>query len=158
MGGKGDPPWIVKEIKIWSLLKNNICTKKNLLLKKRKHKNSVTLSFKQITRSRPDLELINKKKKLVNLWILSFQLTIQWKWKKTKRWTNYLDYARELKILMSMAVLMMTIVVGSLGIVFKSLKKRLWGVKIWGRIKIIQITVPLRSAWILIMSYITITI
>ena len=46
---------------------------------------------------KPDLVLIKKKEGLVILWVLLFQLTIEWKWKKAKKIDKYFNLARELK-------------------------------------------------------------
>ena len=46
---------------------------------------------------------INKKNELVNKWILLFQQTTEWKWKKMKKMDIYLDLARELKKLQNIS-------------------------------------------------------
>ena len=100
---------------------------------------------------RPDLVLINKKKKKEKrtCQLVDFPANHRVKMKENEKMDKYLDLARELKKLWNMKVNVIPIVVGALEIVPNSLEKRLENLEIRGRIETIQTTALLQSTRIL---------
>ena len=98
---------------------------------------------------RPDLIIINKKKKRRELAKLSTLLVPANHRIKLKEWEKkdkYLDFARDLKKIWNMQVTIIPIVIGVLGTVTKGLLKRLEDLKVGGRVETIQTTTLLRTA------------
>ena len=106
----------------------------------------------QILARRPNLAMINKKKKkkrtskFVDFAVLADH---RLKLKENEIKDKYLDLARELKKLWNMKVRIVPIVIGALGTVPEGLSKGLEDLEIKGRVKTIQTTALLRSARIL---------
>ena len=99
---------------------------------------------------RPDLIIINKKKKRICK-IDDFAVPADHRinLKEREKKDKYLDLARELKKLWNMKVTIVPIVIGALGTVTKGLLKGLEDLEIGGRVETIQTTALLRTARIL---------
>ena len=99
---------------------------------------------------RPDLIIINKKKKrickIVNFAVLADHRI---KLKECEKKDKYLDLARDLKKLWNMKVTIIPIEIGAFGTVTKGLLKGLENLEVGGRVKTIQTTQLLRTARIL---------
>ena len=98
-----------------------------------------------ISPRRPDLIIINNKKKKENL--QNYQLWINLK--ECEKKDKYLDLARELKKLWNMKVTIVPIVLGDFGTITKGLLQGLEDLEVSGRVETIQMTVLLRTARIL---------
>ena len=95
---------------------------------------------------RPDLIIINKKKRIVDFVVpVDHRINLKQCAKKDK----YLDLARELKKLWNMKVTIVPIVIGALGTITKGLLKDLEDLEVGRRVETIQMTVLLRTARIL---------
>ena len=103
-----------------------------------------------ISDRRPDLIIINKKKRRISK-IIDFAIPADhWiKLQEYEKKDKYLYLARELKKLWNMKVTMIPIVIGAFGTVTKGLQKRLEDLEVGGRVENIQTTTLLRSARIL---------
>ena len=102
-----------------------------------------------IPAKRPDLIIINKKKricKIVNFAVLADHRIIP---KENEKKDKYLDLATELKKLWNMKVTIVPTVIGAFGTVTKELLKGLEDLEIGGRVEIIQTPALLRTARIL---------
>ena len=100
---------------------------------------------------RPDLIIINKKKKRICK-IVEFAVPAKHRinLKESEKKDKYLDLARELKKkLWNMKVTVVQIVIGALGTVTKGLLKGLEDLEVGGWVEIIQMTALLRTARIL---------
>ena len=99
---------------------------------------------------RPDLIIINKKKK-GTCKIVDFAVPADHriKLKKCEKKDKYLDLARELKKLWNMQVTIIPIVIGAFGTVTKGLLKGLDDLEVGRRVETIQTTALLRTARIL---------
>ena len=102
-----------------------------------------------IPAKRPDLVLINKKKRSCPLVDFAVPADHRVKLKENEKIDKYLDLARELKKLWNMRMKGIPIVVGALGTVPINLEKRLEDLEIRGRIETIQTTALQQSARIL---------
>ena len=104
----------------------------------------------QIVTRRPDLIIINKKKKRTCK-IVKFAVPADHriKQKECEKKDKYLELARELKKLWNMQVTIIPIVIGAFGTVTKGLLKGLEDLEVGGRVETIQTTALLRTAWIL---------
>ena len=102
-----------------------------------------------ITARRPDLVLINKKKRTCHIVDFAVPADHRVKLKEIEKKDKYLDLARELKKLWNMRVKVVPIVIGALGTVPKGLEKSLSELEIKGRIETIQTTALLKSARII---------
>ena len=104
-----------------------------------------------IPASRPDLVITKKKKKQENM--RNSELCRpggpQRKNMENKKRDKYLDFARELKKLYNMKVMVIPAVVGVLGTILSGLVKKMEELEIGGRADAIQTTALLRSARIL---------
>ena len=103
-----------------------------------------------ISARRPDLIIINKKKRISR--IVDFAVPDDHSWPKLKeceKEDKYLDLAIELKKLWNMKVTIITIVIGAFGTVTKRLLKGLEDLEAGGWVETIQTTALLRTAWIL---------
>ena len=98
---------------------------------------------------RPDLVLIDKKRKTCHLVDFAVPADHRVKMKEREKIDKYLDLARELRKLWNMRVKVIPIVIGALGTIPKGLEKSLDELEIRGRIETIQTTALLRSAGIL---------
>ena len=102
-----------------------------------------------ISARRPDLIIINKKKrtcKIVNFAVLADHRI---KLKECEKKDKYFDLARELKKLWNMQVTIIPIVIGAFGTVTKVLLKGQEDLEVGGRVEIIETTTLLRTARIL---------
>ena len=93
-----------------------------------------------ITARRPDLELINKKKRICHQVDLTITADHRQKIEESEKKDKYLDFARELKYQLDIKVTLMPIIISALGTVRKGLEKRLEELEIRGRIELIQTT------------------
>ena len=94
------------------------------------HKNLLDYEIKTdhlIPARRPDLVLINKKKRMCQLVDFAVPADHRVKLKENEKMNKYLDLARELKRLWNMRVKVILIVVGALGTVPINLEKN-WGI------------------------------
>ena len=98
---------------------------------------------------RPDLIIINKKKKICKIVDFAVPADHRIKLKECEKKDKYQDLARELKKLWNMRVTIITIVIGAFGTVTKGLLKGLKDLEIGGRVETIQNTGLLRTAKIL---------
>ena len=100
---------------------------------------------------RPDLIIINKKKKMKICKIVDFAVPADHRiiQKESEKKDKYLNLARELKKLWNIKVTIVPIVIGALGTITKRLLKGLKDLEIGGRVETIQTTALLRTARIL---------
>ena len=100
---------------------------------------------------RPDLIIINKKKKKRTWKIVDFAVPAHHriKLKEYEKKDKYLDLARELKKLWNMQETIIPIVIGAFGTVTKGLLKGQEDLEVGGRVETIQMTALLRTARIL---------
>ena len=100
---------------------------------------------------RPDLIIINKKKKKRTCKIVDFSVPADHriKLKECEKRDKHLDLAKELKTLWNMQVKIIPIVIGAFGKVTKGLLKGLADLEVDGRMETIQTTALLRTARIL---------
>ena len=109
-----------------------------------------THRYRLISARRPDLMIINKKKK--RIWkIVDFAITADQriKLREFEKRDKNLDIARELKKLWNMKVTIIPIVIGAFGTITKGLLKGLEDLEVGGRVENIQTTTLLRTARIL---------
>ena len=102
-----------------------------------------------ISTRRPDLIVINKKKRTCKIVDFSVPADHRIKLKECEKKDKSLDLARELKKLCNMKVTIIPIVIGEFGTVNKRLLKGLEDLEIGGRVETIQTTALLRTASIL---------
>ena len=102
-----------------------------------------------ISARRPDLIIINKKKRTCKIVDFAVPSDYRIKLKECEKKDMYLDHARELKKLWIMQVTMISIVIGAFAVVTKRLLKRLEDLEVGGRVEPIQTTILLRTARIL---------
>ena len=105
----------------------------------------------QISARRPDLIIINKKKKEKISKIVDFAVPADHriKLKECEKIDKYLDLARELKKLWNMKVTIISIVIGAFGTTTKVLLKGVEDLEVGGRVETIQTTALLKTARIL---------
>ena len=98
---------------------------------------------------RPDLILINKKRRTYHH-PMDFAVSSRtWKVKENEKVKKFLNLARKVKRLRNMKLTVIPIVFGALGTIQKNMEKRLDELKIKVRIKTIQTTAPLNQTRIL---------
>ena len=99
---------------------------------------------------RPDLIIINKKKKRICK-IVDFAVPVDHRinQKECEKKDIYLDLPRELKKLWNMKVTIVPIVIAALGTITKGLLKGQEDLEVGGRVETIQMTALLRTARIL---------
>ena len=102
-----------------------------------------------ITVGRPNLIIINKKKKICKIVDFAVPADHRIKLKEYVKRDKYLDLARELKKLWKMKVTIIPIVIGAFGTVTKWLLKSLDDLEVGGWVETIQTTALLKTAWIL---------
>ena len=104
-----------------------------------------------ISARRPDLIIINKKKKKKICKIVDFAVPADHriKLKECEKRDKYLDLARELKKLWNMKMTIIPIVIGAFGTVTKRLLKGPEDLEVGGRVETIQTTALLKTARIL---------
>ena len=100
---------------------------------------------------RPDLIIINKKKKKRTYKIVDFAVPADHRIKllECEKKDEYLDLARELKKLWNMQVTIIPIVIGTFGTITKGLLKGLEESEFGGQVETIQTTALLKTARIL---------
>ena len=98
---------------------------------------------------RPDLIIINKKKRTCKIVDFAVPADLRIKLKECEKKDKYLDLVRELRKLWNMQVTIIPIVIGAFGTVIKGLLKGLEGLDVGGRVETIQMTALLRTARIL---------
>ena len=98
---------------------------------------------------RPDLIIINKKKRTCKTVDFAVPADHRIKLKQCEKKYKYLDFARELKKLWNMQVTIIPIVIGAFGTVTKGLLKGLEDLEVCGKVETIQTTALLRTARIL---------
>ena len=103
----------------------------------------------KISARRPDLLIINKKKRTCRIVDSADPSNHRLKLKESEKRDNYLTLERELKKLFNMKVTVIPIVIGALGTVSKGLIQGLEDMKVRGRVKTMQTISLLRSARIL---------
>ena len=102
-----------------------------------------------ISARRPNLIIINKKKRICKIVDFAVSATHKIKLKEFEKRDKYLDLARELKKLWNMKVTIIPIVIGAFGTVSKGLLKDLEDLEVGGRVETIQTTALLKTARIL---------
>ena len=102
-----------------------------------------------ISARRPDLIIINKKKRICKIVDFAVPADHRIKLKECEKGDKYLDLARELKKLWNMKVTIITIVIGAFGTVTKGLLKGLEDLEVGDRVETIQTTALLKTARIL---------
>ena len=102
-----------------------------------------------ISTRRPDLIIIDKKKRTCKIVDFAVPADHRIKLKECEKKDKDLDLARELKKLWNMQVTNVPIVIGAFGTVTKGLQKRLEDLEVGGRVETIQTTVLWRTARIL---------
>ena len=105
--------------------------------------------FDLISARRPDLIIINKKKRTCKIVDFAVSADHRIKLKECEKKDKYLDPARELKKLWNMLVTIIPIVIGAFGTVTKGLLKGLEDLEVGGQVETIQTTALLRTARIL---------
>ena len=98
---------------------------------------------------RPDLIIINKKKRTCKIVDFAFPADHRIKLKESEKKDKYLDLARGLKKLWNMKVTIRPIVIGAFGTVTKGLLKGQEDLEVGSRVETIQTTTLLRTARIL---------
>ena len=98
---------------------------------------------------RPELIIINKKKRTCKIVDFAVPADHRIKLKKCEKKDKYLDLARELKKLWNMQVTIIPIVFGAFGTLTKGLLKELEDLEVGGRVETIQTTTLLRTTRIL---------
>ena len=104
---------------------------------------------KRISARRPDLIIINKKKRTCKFVDFAVPADHRIKLKVREKKDKYLDLARELKELWNMQVTITPIVIDAFGTVTKGLLKELEDLEVGGRVETIQTTTLLRMTRIL---------
>ena len=98
---------------------------------------------------RPDLIIINKKKRTCKIVDFAVPADHRIKLKECEKKDKYLDLVRELKKLWNIQVTIIPIVIGAFGTVTKGLLKGLEDLEVGGQVETIQTTALLRMARIL---------
>ena len=98
---------------------------------------------------RPDLIIINKKKRTCKIVDFAVPADHRLKLKECEKRDKYLDLARELKKLWNRQMTIIPIVIGAFGTITKGLQKGLEDLEVGGRMETIQTTALLRTARIL---------
>ena len=102
-----------------------------------------------ISARRPDLIIINKRKKTCKIVDFAVPADHRIKHKECEKRDKYLDLARELKKLWNMKVTIIPIVIGAFGTVNKGLLKGLEDLEVGGWVETIQTTALLKTSRIL---------
>ena len=98
---------------------------------------------------RPDLIIINKKKRICKIVDFAVPADHRINLKECEKKDEYLDLAKELKKLWKMKALILSIVIGAFGTITKGLLKGLEDLEVGGWVETIQMTALLRTARIL---------
>ena len=99
-----------------------------------------------ISARRPELIIINKKKRTCKIVDFAVPADNRIKLKECEKKDEYIDLARELKKLWNMQVRIIPIVIGAFGTVTKGLQKGLEDLEVGGRAETIQTTTLVRTA------------
>ena len=99
-----------------------------------------------ISARRPDLIIINKKKRICKIVDIAFLADHRIKLKECEKKDKYLNLARELKKKWNMKVTIVPTVIGAFGTVTKGLLKGLEDLEVGGRVETIQTTALLKTA------------
>ena len=102
-----------------------------------------------ISARRPDLIVINKKKRTRKIVDFAVPADHRIKQKESEKKDKYLGLAKELKKLSNLMVKIIIIEIGAFGTIAKGLLKGLEDLEVGGRVETIQTTTLLRSARIL---------
>ena len=102
-----------------------------------------------ISARRPDLIIINKKKRSCKIIDFAVLADHRIKLKECEKKDKYLDLAREMKKLLNMQLTIIPIVIGAFGTVTKGLLKGVEDLEVGEREETIQTTALLRTARIL---------
>ena len=102
-----------------------------------------------ISARRPDLIIINKKKRICKIADFAVSADHRIKLKECEKKDKYHDLARELKKLWNIQVTIISIVIGAFGTITKGLLKGLENLEVGGRVETIQTTTLRRTARIL---------
>ena len=102
-----------------------------------------------ISERRPDLTIINKKKRTCKIVDFAVSADDRIKLKECEKKDKYLDLGRELKKLWNIKVTIIPIVIGAFGTVTKVLPQGLEDLEVGGRVETAQTTTFLRTARIL---------
>ena len=102
-----------------------------------------------IAARRPDLIIINNKKRISKIVDFAVPADHRIKLKECEKKDKYLDLAREVNKLWNMKVTIVPIVISALGTITKGLLKGLEDLEVGGRVETIQMTALLRTARIL---------
>ena len=102
-----------------------------------------------ISARRPDLIIINQKKRICKIADFTVPADHRIKLKECEKKDKYFDLARELKKLWNMKVSIVPIVIGAFGTVTEGLLKGLEDLEVGGRWETIQTTALLKTARIL---------
>ena len=102
-----------------------------------------------ISARRPDLIIINKKKRTCKIVDFAVPADHRIKLKECEKKDKYLDLARELKKNWNMWVTIIPIVIGAFGTITKGILKGLEDLEVCRRVETIQTTTLLRTATIL---------
>ena len=100
----------------------------------------------QISARRPDLIIMNKKKRTCKIVDFAVLADHRIKLKECEKKDKYFDLARKMKKLWNMQVTIIPIVIGAFGTVTKGLLKELEDLEVGGRVETIQTTTLLRTA------------
>ena len=98
---------------------------------------------------RPDLIIINKKKRICKIVDFAVSADQRINLKESEKKDKYLNHARELKKLWNMKVMIVPIVIGAWGPITKGLLKGLEDLEVRGQVETIQTTALLRTTRIL---------
>ena len=98
---------------------------------------------------RPDLIIINKKKRICKIVDFAVPADHRTNLKECAKKDKYIDLARQLKKLWNMKVTIVPIVIGAFGTITKVLLKDLEDLEVGGQVETIQMTSLLRTARIL---------
>ena len=142
--------WLIIWLSILSLSSNNLHLPFHYILSIFSFIKSVlTHTDHLISARRPDLTIINKRKRTCRIVDFAVQAEHRIKLKECEKKDKYLDLARELNKLWNMQVTIIPIVIGTFGIVIKGLLKGLEDLKVSRRVETFQTNEILRTARIL---------
>ena len=102
-----------------------------------------------ISAKRPDLIIINKKKRICKIVNFAVPADHRIKLKEREKKDKYFDFARELKKLWNMEVMIVPIMIDTFSTITKGLLKGLEDLEVGGWVETIQMTALLRTARIL---------
>ena len=120
-----------------AILTNGICTTHHLPRKIRHAWNFDVKTDHLISARRPDLIIINRKKKTCRIVVFTVPAACRVKVKESEKKDKYLDLGWELKKLWNMKVTIIAIIIGSLGTVTKVLIQEVEDLEIRGWVEII---------------------